>query len=181
MSLWSEEEFKQAAISTRLSDRTLEACKDVLVNGLAGVAVAEKHKMLPAQISRGLKGLRDSHAELLEIAKLRRESVELLKSSVVKEIHTLVGKKISIMDAEPGQSYEGPCMINLHGYVVQKVGKQGIIHDVGKLSKIPDLNVRVSIEYPNDGKLALVRGKDVDRYLGALRRSSDKDKGGNER
>lgn len=59
-SLWSDAEFRQAAAKTTLSDRTLKACHEVLVLGTLPQAAATKVKMEQAQVSRGLKVLREN-------------------------------------------------------------------------------------------------------------------------
>lgn len=58
--LWSDAEFRQAAAKTNLSDRTLKACHEVLVLGTLPQAAATKVKTEQAQVSRGLKVLREN-------------------------------------------------------------------------------------------------------------------------
>ena len=58
---WTEIEFNQAVEelriekSTRLSKRTLDACREVLMNGDEIEAVSKRCSILPAQIFRALK------------------------------------------------------------------------------------------------------------------------------
>jgi hypothetical protein len=59
-SAWSDAEFRQVATKTNLSDRTLKACREVLVLGTSPQAAAIKVQMDQAQISRGLRTLRDN-------------------------------------------------------------------------------------------------------------------------
>jgi hypothetical protein len=53
--LWTEDEFHRVAGRTRLSNRTLEACWDVLINGDEARTVAMKRRIYPAQLIRGLR------------------------------------------------------------------------------------------------------------------------------
>lgn len=57
--IWTDDEFQQVAITTNLSIRTLSACRDVLVGGMSCTNSAELHKVLPLQISQGLKLFRN--------------------------------------------------------------------------------------------------------------------------
>lgn len=52
---WTEDEFQRVANTTRLSNRTLAACHDVLVGGVPSVDAATRHGVVPPQVSRGLK------------------------------------------------------------------------------------------------------------------------------
>jgi hypothetical protein len=64
MAVWTDAEFQRVALDTRLSKRTLAACRSVLVDGMTGVEAGELHSMVPAQISRGLGPMRDRRDEL---------------------------------------------------------------------------------------------------------------------
>lgn len=58
--LWSDAKFKQMAAKTTLSNRTLEACREVLVLGNSIQAAAAKIQIDEAQVNRGIRTLRDS-------------------------------------------------------------------------------------------------------------------------
>lgn len=171
MSLWTDPEFQRSALGTRLSDRTLAACRAVLVDGLSGVEAAAAHKMFPAQISRALGVLRDKQAEMINSAKTRKDDGALLKFTAEQIAKGMVGDGLEIVDAKPGKTYEGPVIVNTHGFLVQKVGRRGVIHDLGEFDKMPPANVPLSITYPagkgkahvNEMSTAPERGKDVER------------------
>lgn len=55
---WTDTDLLRAAQKTKLSSRTLAACRDVLVRGLAASEAAEKNNVLPPQVFRGLNALR---------------------------------------------------------------------------------------------------------------------------
>lgn len=175
MSLWTEPEFQRIALGTKLmerrSERTLAACREVLVEGVSGVDAAARHKMFPAQISRALGVLRDKQADMVKSAEALKSDGALLKFTAAQVAKSMVGDGLVIEDAEPGKAYEGPVIVNTHGFVVQKVGRGGVIHDLGKLERMPPLNVSLSIVYlKNDEKavvteksLANEQGKDLGR------------------
>lgn len=55
--LWSDAQFKQAAVKADLSNRTLSACHDVLVLGKSTKDAAQKNSIDAAQVSRGVRKL----------------------------------------------------------------------------------------------------------------------------
>lgn len=154
--MWSPEDFQRVAVSTKLSARTLAACRDVLVDGKSGVDAAAEHGMPPPQISRGLKILRDRQEEMIKSAKYLTQDTNLLKFTAEQVAKNIIGDEFEIEDAQPGKRYEGMPVVNTHGFFVQRVGRSGVIHDVGKLDQVPAMNSRVRIEYPKDGGLAKV-------------------------
>lgn len=60
---WTEDEFQRVATKTTLPNRTLMACKDILVGGISSTVAAKQHSVLPPEISRGLKSLRNKKRE----------------------------------------------------------------------------------------------------------------------
>lgn len=60
--VWTETDFQRAASQTKLSKRTLRACRDVLIEyGTIGTA-SVRHGVLPPQIHRGLSILRQAES-----------------------------------------------------------------------------------------------------------------------
>lgn len=171
MSLWTESEFQRVALTTKLSERTLAACRDVLIEGASGIDAAATHKMFPAQISRAIGVLRDKQASMIESAKTMNEGAHLLKFTAAQAAKKIVGPGLAINDAELGKIYVGQVIVITHGFVVQKVGQSGVMHDLGNLEKMPPLNVSLTITYPKYSDKASVketlpdvgRGKDLGR------------------
>ena len=60
------------------------------------------------------------------------------------------------MLAQPGQLYEGPIIVQSKGYLVQKVGRTGVLHDLARFTTIPPLNENLQIAYALDGGMARV-------------------------
>lgn len=172
MSHWTEEEFQRIASTTKLSARTLLGCHDVLVDGAAGVDAAALHGLFPAQISRGIAGLREKQAKLEEIEQIKLQAKEAGKPFAVEAARVAVGKDLTVEDAEIGWVYEGPVVAQVGGFLVQKVGRVGVVHDLGKLQLVPKLNVSVTIEYPHNGKLAVVSETKVQTERSGVERRS---------
>lgn len=148
MGEWTSEEFKRIAVSTKLSDRTLAACHDVLVEGKSGVVAGLDHQMAPAQVSRGLRVLRDRQSELIRSAHNMKIDTNLLKYTAEQIAKNIKGEGFDIKDPQSGRRYEGVPVVNTHGFLVQQVGRSGIIHDLGRLERVPTMNNKVGIEYP---------------------------------
>ncbi len=161
MDRWTEDEFLGAARKTRISERTLEACKDVLVDGLPGVVAAEKHKMFPAQISRAIAILREKQAEMNELA---CEADEVLQEMASEAAKALFGQQFPCALAQPGQTYEGPLVVQSKGYAVQKVGRLGVLHNLESFGNLPLLPLRenVRIGYDKEGGLSLVQSVQIE-------------------
>jgi hypothetical protein len=163
MSLWTEFEFQRVALGTRLSDKTLEACRDVLIEGMSGVEVATKHKLFPAQISRSIGTLRDKQREMLVSADALMEGVARMKYTVEQLAKDAMGSKFNVTEAEPGKSYEGPILTGAHGFFVQQVGRSGILHDSGRLDKIPPHGLLLVIKYPANAHAGKASVNEKDR------------------
>jgi hypothetical protein len=156
MSRWTESEFQRVAMGTKLSGRTLAACSSVLVDGMSGIDAAAQHKMTTPQISRGIGVLRDQREQIVTDAKVLRLDDVILKYAAEKAAKNLLGPGLAIGDALPGKAYEGPMIVNTPGFMVQKVGRGGVMHDLGKFEQMPVINIPLVIAYPKDGGKAVV-------------------------
>lgn len=161
MERWTEEELRQVASHTRVKERTLDACRDVLVEGMTGVAAAEKHKMFPAQISRALTTLRDKKSEMIEKVAVRKETQNLEQYIAIEVGRALVGQDFQCDLAQPGRVYEGSMLALSKGYLVQKVGRSGVLHAASAFDQIPPLNQPLTVIYPpGQTKASVVLGID---------------------
>lgn len=156
MSAWSDEEFQRVALSTKMAKRTLDACKEVLVNGRDGKDVADEKGMLPGQISRGIKLLRETQVEMVESVKKMRRSTESLRSYAIDSARALVRGNWGVKDAEPGNRYEGVCIMQTPGFMVQQVDRDLVVHDLGKIDTALVMMKELAIDYPADGGMARV-------------------------
>lgn len=168
MDRWSEDELRRVAAETRLSARTIDACRDVLVTGMSGVSVAEKHKMFPAQISRSLTTLRDKQADLNKAVGVGPASVGLEQYIASEVARALMGQDFECRLAQPGQSYEGPMLAQSKGFMVQKVGRSGILHPIAGFVQIPPMNTSLTVSYEKGGSMAQIslsqeRSKGIER------------------
>lgn len=153
METWTEFEFQRVARTTRLNERSLEACKDVLVEGMVGAAACEKHKIFHSQLSRSLSVLREKREVVAQIAQTSAEKQQNLASEVGK---ALFGRGFHSDLAEPGKVYKGQVVAQTDGYLIQKVGRSGVLHELTNLKRVPPLNADVQIKYPREGGAAAV-------------------------
>lgn len=153
---WTEADFQRVAHNTKLGERTKEACRSVLVDGVSGVDAAAKHKVFAAQISRGLATLRERKQKMVQSAVSLQENTALLRFTAGQVAKAMFGEGLVVEDAQPGKQYEGPVVVNSHGFVVQKVGRSGVVHDLGNLDKLPVLNSPLTISYPKGSGQATV-------------------------
>lgn len=160
MERWTEDEFRRVAHNTRISERTLEACRDVLVDGISGVAAAEKHKMFAPQISRALTTLRDKQAKIMENVSVAKDADQMQQYIATEVARSLVGKDFECILAKPGHAYEGPMIGQTSAYLIQKVGRQGVLHDLTRFVEPPPLKTNLRISYDMEGAFAHV-GKPV--------------------
>lgn len=152
MDRWTEAEFDRVADKTRIQARTLDACKDVLVNGMPGSEAATKHKMFQPQISRALTTLREAHAKSGELKQSLMASPEIARHMAVEIAKGVLGPATDVTMAEPGKSYAGKIAVSTVGFVVQKVGRSAVLHDKAALSAAPEQGANVEIAYGTDGK-----------------------------
>lgn len=156
MAGWTEDEFRRAALGTRISERTLEACKDVLIEGMSGIDAADKHRIFASAISRAVTTLREKHSHIVEFAAVSEKADEMLQYAATKVAKARLGDDFECTVAEPGQTYEGQVIAQSKGYIVQKVGRSGVLHDVARFSELPPFNRNLQIAYDQAGGLAKV-------------------------
>lgn len=155
---WSEDEFRKVASETRITERTLNACRDVLVNGMTGVATAGKHKMFPAQISRALTTLREKQDEMGKSVVIGAVDLEQYIASEVGR--ALVGPDFECDLAQGGRVYEGSILAQSKGFLVQKVGRGGVLHPISAFEQMPPMNQLLTITYDkNNGKATIALGQ----------------------
>lgn len=157
--LWNDTDFQRAVSNTKLSERTIEACRDVLVNGMSGVDAGIKYSIFPAQISRAIKGIRETGIEMPKLVKSMTKSVLAMKSYAIQEAKVEFPSFDVVSDVEPEKVYLGPIVMKTPGYVVQRSGRSLIVHDIGKLKQSPGMGNVLEIEYSKSDELATVTVK----------------------
>lgn len=174
MNNWTEELFEQVVKNTKLTPDTRAACREVLVLGVQNIDAAANHGKLPSAVSRAVSTLRSKEAEVLKRIDCIKDSQETLKSSVILEARLLVGNDMVAGEAKEGGNYSGMVVAANMAYAVQICGIRGVIHDVGKLQKVPSVGYKVNIVYEEPGQLAKVEEiKEIalENYKGPDRRS----------
>jgi hypothetical protein len=147
MDHWTEDEFRRAATGTRLSPRSIEACRDVLVEGMTGIAAAARHQMLPAQLSRALGTLRERQADFERLATGRAKSGEMEVFTASEVGRAIYGPGFQSSLPDPHTTYEGPVVGCTPVYLIQKVGRTGILHPLSRLGEVPAVHSNVRISY----------------------------------
>lgn len=156
MSLWSEVEFQRVALSTKLDEPTVAACHEVLVNGMQGKEAAARNKIFPAAVSRGIRTLKDKQLSMVETAEALKDEGTLLKFTAHQVAKTLLGESAVVVDARPGQSYDGWILASTPGFLIQKIGRMAVVHDLGKFEEVPKSNSAILISYPDNGMKAVL-------------------------
>lgn len=160
----TEDDFQRLAHGTRLSPRTLAACKDVLVDGVTGVEAAARHKTGSVQVSRGIGVLREREKAMVAHAMELSNNGALLKYTAAKVAESMLGRELKVNEPQPGTLYEGPIIVSTHGFIVQKIGRDAVIHDAGRLESVPGRVGNQAIYYPVNGERATV--KDLSMFDG---------------
>lgn len=159
---WSESDFQRVAKQTRLSERSLFACHQVLVHGVSSVLAAAEQQVFPSALSRAIGVMRDKHESMVEVANQLKEDNVLFKTTAIQVAKSIVGDNLGISDAVIGRVYEGRGISNINGYFVQKISPTtAVIHDISRLNVEPAMNALLSIAYPGYGKKAIVTNVDL--------------------
>lgn len=155
MERWTEVELQRVSRETRIQQRTLDACRDVLVEGMTVSESAAKHQMFQPQISRALTKLRDTQAQI----GLRVDRENLLETVAVGVGKALLGPNSTIERAQPGRIYDGLVLAITDAFVVQQSGRSGVIHDKGSFERNqhPKQGEKVRISVALDGFARVTR------------------------
>lgn len=159
-----------------LGPTTLEACRRVLVphplrDGTIGVErgvdVAKEMGIYSSTISRGVSGLRQKLVEKGDIGEkdFQVERVaHIAQKEDSREVAIMRAREmygdLTIREALRGQTYIGKPLVRTPQHLVQNTGKPGeaVIHDLAKLTRVPDMNVPVvEVRYPSRGGMAEVQ------------------------
>lgn len=167
--LWNDTDFQRAVNSTKLSEKTIETCRDVLVNGLSGVEAGDKHNVFPAQISRALKLIREQAINAPDIVKSMIDSSSAMKSYAISEAKVDY-PSLEVAEIELDKTYSGPVVMKAPGYVVQRSGRSLVAHDISKLERSPSMSSDLAITYPKNGALASVVDNVKDKGIDDLSR-----------
>jgi hypothetical protein len=157
MSGWTEAVFQRVALNTRMTKRTLDACRDVLLGGMPNVDAAAKHKLLAPSISRSVNTMRNTLQEMIESAQSMDDPATLFKHTAIQVAKSLMGHNIDIVDAQQGVPYRGVVCVNSHGFLVQMVQNTAVIHDLARFNDVPPYQTPITIFHPMDGSKAVVR------------------------
>lgn len=156
---------------TRLSERTLEAARAVLVDGATQSHAAREMGMQRQAVQRGV-------ARVLEVAEaiglpvmtglqmvspLLVQQVERAANAsrvaVINSAREAFGDGVEIQDARPGCKYEGRVELRTPQHIIQNTGPASfVVHDLTKLERVPQIGAGLiaTIRYPDDGMASVV-------------------------
>lgn len=142
----------------KLSAKSLEAARLVMVDGVRPSDAAAKVGILPAQVSRTTRALHEAEAELRETGKLASVSTDLVERNLdasytlaVTQLRSQMGDHVVVSAAEPNRTYVGAAMVRTDLHLVQDLGRGSVVvHELAKLDRIPALGQSLEVSYSND-------------------------------
>lgn len=179
---WTPEEFLMVAEQTNCAPNTLEACRQVLVEGKKSIDVAKDMGMLPSHISRALSSLRHQN-EINKVAEMGPSFEKALgkfisaaetdkKLAVSRARETLKSDDLEVKDAVRGEVYIGKPLFRTGMHVVQSLGMgKAVIHELAELERVPNMTYPImTVAYPKKGGLASVQETEPGQERGGLGR-----------
>ena len=142
-----EIEFNQVASKTRLSTKSREAARLVLVEGKRQVDVCQDTGILPSQLSRVLSVLgRESE----KVVTSTDNVLSISRAEAVKAVRDSLGDGILVKNApENGQSI-GQVLLKTEYHLVQDLGREEVmIHELSKIDRLPAVGSNVELIYKN--------------------------------
>jgi hypothetical protein len=142
----------------KLSAKSLEAARLVMVEGMRPGEAAVQMGLLPAQVSRTTRGLYEAEAELRETGKLASVSTSLVERNLdasytvaVTQARGLMGDDAVVRAAEPNRSYSGTAVVRTDLHLVQDLGRGSlVVHELAKLDRVPTLGQSLDVSYSDD-------------------------------
>ncbi|MGC0153549.1 KfrB domain-containing protein [Chromobacterium vaccinii] len=177
----SIDELNHVTKDLRLSSRTVEAVRRVLVDGEKQVNVARDMDMDRQQVNRAVKRVHDKQREMglldsdplaisAQVTAVERE-MDASYTLAVKKARELKGDSASIRMAEPGHFYIGKGVVRTPQHLVQEVGRNElVVHENRNLERIPSMGsgAVLEIRYSNGRQTASVAEKEQVKIRGGL-------------
>lgn len=148
MNLWSDTDFMQVALGSKMDQRLMAACRDILVAGLSPADAATKHQMFMSAIDRATGTLRETQDRQIDPAVPDLATREFMKLTAIQAARNIVGQAFPVREAKPGGLYLGPVITNTQGFVVQKTGRSCVIYDLDQFQDPPRMGETLYIEVP---------------------------------
>lgn len=146
----NEIEFNQVAGKTRLSNKSREAARLVLVEGKRQVDVCQETGILPSQLSRVLAVLGRENEKTVSAQSSSDNVLAVSRAEAVKEVRDSLGDDILVRNApENGQSI-GKVLLKTAYHLVQDLGREEVmIHELSKIDRLPTVGSSVELIYKN--------------------------------
>ncbi|WP_445267842.1 KfrB domain-containing protein [Trinickia mobilis] len=150
--------FDRLAKDTKMSPKSLEAARLVMVDGMRPGEAAAKLGLLLPQVSRSTKTLYEKERELRESGQLASPETETVERNLnasytlaVQRAREQAGEETVLSAAEPNKSYLGTAIARTDMHVVQDLGRgQLVIHELAKLQRVPVIGSMFDIKYSED-------------------------------
>lgn len=149
----NEDEFNQLVCKTRLSAKSKEAARMVLVDGKRQVEVCQETEILPSQLSRVLAVLdRENQSQkALSPQSISSENVlAVSRAEAVKAVRDIRGEDILVKNAPENGQAIGKVLLKTSYHLVQELGRDEVmIHELSKIDRLPTVGSSVELVYKN--------------------------------
>lgn len=146
----NEIEFNQIAGRTRLSTKSREAARLVLVEGKRQVDVCQEVGIVASQLSRALAGIsRESESHKSEQVE-SDNPLAVSRSVAAKMARDRLGEGISVRYAKENGLSIGVVLFKTEFHLVQDLGRNEVmIHELSKIVRLPQDGSSVELVYKN--------------------------------
>ena len=149
------QEFEKLARQTLLGERSLQAARMVLVEGMRQSDVCRETGILAQQLSRALKVLEREATE---------NPLVVSRALAVKQLRDLKGDDAVVKTPRANELTVGRIVLKTDHHLVQAIGKDHyMLHQLSCLERVPAVGKRVELRY-RDGMASIVEsGRELDR------------------
>lgn len=149
-----ELEFQQAVGKTRLTDRTSDAVRRVLVGCERQVDVAEDTGILKQQLSRAVGVVEREWEKIREqmagAHHMRLSQVDASRAEIIKNVRGMLGDQILVRNAPENGLCEGKVLLKNGYHLVQDLLKgQVMVHELAKMERVPKEGEVCRLRYVN--------------------------------
>ncbi len=158
------EEFEALVRETRLGERSINAARRVLVDGVKPVRVCEETGLHDQQLSRTIKLLeqRQGMRVVAQQAVMMDNPLAVSRALAVKQLRDMEGDNAEVKVPRLDEKTIGKVLLRTDHHLVQSIGKGTfMLHELARLERVPAVGKSVVLQY-RGGMAQLV---DSDREL----------------
>lgn len=163
MTRMDPEEFDDLVRGTNLGERSIQAARRVMVDGIKPVRVFEETGVHEQQISRTVKLLEKRQATKAASQQVMVDSpLAVSRALAVKQLRDLEGDNAEVKVPRSDELTMGQVLLRTDHHLVQAIGKgRFMLHELARLERVPAVGKSVTLQY-RGGMAQLV---DADREL----------------